>query len=101
MSDTNGNGSKLRAIADSVALRLAAGTFSIVGLPLISYMLLSMQTLQNRNAAYEERFMRIESELSLRTVLRYTSEDARRDRENTDNQITEIRRRLDLMDRRP
>lgn len=93
----NGNGA-IKALADSAYLRAAGHLVSIVGMPIVGYMLFTMLTLRTDVTSLQGDIRRIDDAMILRTQLRYTSEDAKRDFSGVGYRLDEMSHRLDKLE---
>lgn len=100
MSLTNGNGEKLKALADNVYLRLISQVTSAIALPVVVYLLLTLNGQGTAITQLQGAIEGIRTELSLRTISRYTADDAKRDQALTDSRFTDIERRLNRLEQR-
>lgn len=92
---------RIKAIADSPYLRATSNIVSVISGPIVIGLLVFLLNLRVDVTTLQGDVKRIDSELSIRTQLRYTSEDAKRDRETIDLRFVDIERRLNSVEQAP
>lgn len=95
------NGDRLKAIADSVYLRLASQVVTIILAPAIVYLLSTTQSIQRDISVIQEQINGINAQILLRTLNRYTAEDAKRDKALFDSEIADHERRIERLEQKP
>lgn len=97
MSIGNGNGT-VQAVADSPYLRAGANIVSVASGPIVVGLLVFLVGLRTDVTALQGDIKRIDDAMIQRTALRYTSEDAKRDRATIDLHFDELERRINHLD---
>lgn len=99
MSLGNGNGTA-RTLAESLYIRAISNLINIVTGPILIGLVAFLVGLRTDVTALQGDIKRIDDAMIQRTALRYTSEDAKRDRATIDLHFDEIERRMNQLEER-
>lgn len=91
MADMGGNGS--RNIIDSSFVRVIVLVVSSLMLPALGWIVFHVESNGEAIAA-------LQAEVPLRTLSRYTADDAKRDQQRTDDRFEDVERRLGSLERK-
>lgn len=97
MSLGNGNGA-VQAVADSPYIRAVSNLVNVVSGPIIIGLVVFLVGLRTDVTTLQGDIKRIDDTMIQRTQLRYTSEDAKRDRATIDLHFDELERRINRLD---
>lgn len=97
----NGNGSDpIRAVADSHYLRAVSNVVSVISGPIVIGLAIFLVGLKTDVTKLQGDVMRINDAITSRTALRYTSDDATRDKALSDFRFNTIEQRLNSLETR-